>query len=168
MKKVLQNYRVQTQLLANWCWAAVASSVSVNYNRNSRWSQADIAAALIAPACRYVPHGTGYPPHCDSPMDLRLALRKTGNFAPGADRPLSLPEIISQINAGWPVCCQIKWEDRQGSHFVVIYGYHNSWLFIGDPEPGYGALNVPYNQFTYGYRGGRWLRTICTTPYIPI
>ncbi|RYY62545.1 MAG: hypothetical protein EOO05_02395 [Chitinophagaceae bacterium] len=165
MKNILRNYQVQVQLLDNWCWAAVTSSVSRYYNSRSRWTQNNLAASLIDEQCANDGNNTGFPPQCDTVFDVATALRMTRNYAPGVNRPLSLAAIKQQIDRQWPVCCQIQWQQLEGSHFVVIYGYENDWLRIGDPSRNAGAIDIPYNELVSGYRDdGEWVRSIGTTP----
>lgn len=165
MKNILRNYQVQIQLLENWCWAAVTSSISRYYDSSSPWTQNNLAAELIHRSCQNGGELSGFPPICDSVFDVATALRKTKNYAPGARRKLTLTEIKKQIDGQWPVCCQIRWEALEGSHFVVIYGYENDWLRIGDPSQEAGAIDIQYAELAFNYRGdGEWVRSIATTP----
>lgn len=156
------NFRIQKQILDNWCWAAVTSSISFYFDNNSRWRQGALAAHLINPDCGVITHAGGgaAPGFCDRTLDLARSLKMTGNFAGDLIRALSLAEVVNQINEGYPVCCQIVFPGSDTSHFVVIYGYQSTNLQIGDPQA--GIFSIPYDTFLAGYRGGRWRRTIGT------
>jgi hypothetical protein len=156
------NFQVQKQILPNWCWAAVSSSVSFFFNQNQKgYYQAQLAAQIIDPSCSVVnnQNAGAAPPICNTPKDIATALQFTRNYAGEMARALSLNEIVAQINGGFPICCQILWANLQQSHFVTIYGYQGTQLQIGDPEA--GLFYVDYNSFLY-YRGGVWRRTIGT------
>lgn len=165
---MIQNFRIQSQILSNWCWAAVASSISYYYNKNSTWTQSALAAKLTGhDSCSVITKNTAdiSPPVCNQVLDLSGALKVTGNFAGQVLRPLTFNEVVNQIQGGWPICCQISWNEFATSHFVVIYGFNGNMLVIGDPDS--GVFSVDYNQFLSGYRGGKWSRSIATQAIQP-
>jgi hypothetical protein len=163
---MILNYQIQQQLLEDWCWAAVASSISFKYNPNSNWTQSRIAGTLLDPVCSNIVEGNtdNAPSICQQPFSLEAALACTRNRAWKVDRQLTLDEIIGQINGGWPLCCQIHWDDVDKSHFVTIYGYSGNTIIIGDPEA--GACSLLYEDLITGYRTGSWVRTIGTQPVL--
>lgn len=161
--------KLQKQILQNWCWAAVTSTVSFYYNDNEQgWKQPALAARLLKSSCGSI---TGVnageaPDVCNQQVDIVSALSLSGNLAGQLGRPLTMDEIISQINRSFPVCCQIRWPGFDGSHFVLLYGYNDSdtRLVIGDPDPERGGVFlVSYGELARDYReGGEWVRTIGT------
>jgi hypothetical protein len=159
---MILNYLTQKQALDEWCWAAVASSISFFYNRNSKgYPQADIAARLIGSQCSGITtanRGTA-DPSCNVTGDVAKALGITGNLAWDIPRHLDLNEITDQINQGFPFCCQIDWNLTGKSHFVCVYGYEHTRLVVGDSES--RVCTVDYQQFL-NYRQGAWRRTIGT------
>jgi hypothetical protein len=159
-------YLLQKQLLPNWCWSAVASSISFYYNRNQfGYRQGDIAGMLLGNSCNIGAQNSGSAStFCDQPADIALALFKTGNYAGNLNLPLSYPQVVAQINGHFPVCCEIQWPSAAGNHFVAIVGYSGNDLIIGDPDPDATSLfSISYNDFLNDYRGGgRWLRSIAT------
>lgn len=165
---MIQNFQIQNQLLSNWCWAAVASSISRYYNNNSPWTQGTLAANLTGhDSCSVITKDTApiAPPVCNQVLDVASALKVTGNFVQQVLRPLTFNEVIGQVQGGWPVCCQISWDEYTTSHFVVVYGFNANMLVVGDPEA--GVCSVDYTQFTTGYRGGKWSRSIATQAVQP-
>jgi hypothetical protein len=159
--------RIQKQLLENWCWAAVTSSISFYYNKNMRgWQQSQLAGRLLDGICANINRNNAdsAPGLCDRQLDIARPLSATGHFAGQQNRPLTPEEIVSQINSGFPVCCQVLWTGLTASHFVVLYGYEGNRLIIGDPDPDDGgAFFVDYHTFLNNYRnGGQWVRTIAT------
>jgi len=159
---MILDFRTQKQILDNWCWAAVASSISFYFDRNSPWIQSALAATLIHGVCNGIntTNADTAPPVCDVQMDIAHALNLTENLRGDIIRPLSFNEVVQQINTGFPVCCQIVFAGSQASHFVVIYGYQSADLIVGDPQAGIFSLN--YQSFLSNYRGGNWRRTIGT------
>ncbi len=159
---MILNFRTQKQILDNWCWAAVTSSISFYFDRNSRWMQSALAARLINNICGGITANNSQtaPPICDAQMDIARALSLTGNLAGDIIRPLSFNEVVQQINGGFPFCCQIVFPGIQTSHFVILYGYHSTDVIIGDPQAGIFSIN--YQDFLSNYRGGSWQRTIGT------
>lgn len=160
---MILNFRTQKQLLDNWCWAAVASSISFYYHPGSRWRQSTLAGTMIDSQCSTInqENATVAPSHCDRMLDLANVLQATGNFAGEIARPLQFNEIITQINHGWPVCCQLLWPGFIASHFVTIYGYTGNNIIIGDPQA--GVFTIDYQEFATNYRnGGRWQRSYGT------
>jgi hypothetical protein len=156
---MILNFKIQKQILDNWCWAALSSSISFYFNDNSKWSQSIIASALLGhDSCSTVNinNASIAPPVCDQVVDISSALKHTGNYATEISRPLTFNE--GQIDGGWPICCQILWKEFSVSHFVAIYGYQGANLIIGDPQS--GVCTVDYNQFVNSYRGGVWRRSI--------
>jgi hypothetical protein len=65
---------------------------------------------------------------------------------------LPFSSIISEINAGRPVCCHISW-----GHFNVIVGYYDdSAQDIVVRDPLFGEKTLPYEMFVSSYHGGAW------------
>jgi len=159
---MILNFKTQKQLLDNWCWSAMASSVSFYYNAKSPWMQNMLAARLVNITCIGInaANASTASAVCDVQMDVAKALALTGNLAGDIIRPLSFNEVVQQINAGFPICCQILFPGASGSHFVALYGYQSTNVIIGDPQAGIFSIN--YTQFVSGYRGGNWKRSIGT------
>lgn len=159
---MILNYLTQKQALDNWCWCAVASSVSFFFNKNQNgFQQGDIAGKLINSICSNISttNNNAPDPSCNVAGDLKDSLNFTGNFAWDLERALSFNELLDQINGFFPVCCEINWPVTGLSHFVSIYGYQNNNIIVGDPD--FGISTVDYNSFL-NYRQGQWIRSIGT------
>lgn len=150
-------FAMQTQLEANWCWAATTSSVSGFFDANSQWTQCNVASACLQSDC------CAAPDPCNLQYTLDAPLTQTGNLQgtpfSGSDTTNGLQ---SEIDQGRPVCCHISWSEG-GGHFVAISGY--DWT-IGDvfvEDPLYGPWAGPYSTFISSYRGsGQWDYTYYT------
>jgi len=159
---MILNYQSQQQILANWCWAAVSSSISFYYNQNNQGRfQSEIAAGLLGSVCSNInaDNADSCPPQCNAVQDISRALEFTRNYAGEFPFAFGFNDIVQQINAGFPICCQISWSNSANAHFVTIYGYESNHLIIADPQA--GIFSIPYAQFL-NYRGGVWRRTIGT------
>ena len=163
---MILNYQTQIQILDEWCWAAVTSSVSFNYDTNSAWLQSRIVGKLIDSSCENITtvNAAGAPLVCHTVFSLADALQLTNNFAWMVERHLTLNEIRYQINNGWPVCCQIHWAGIDQAHFITIYGYEGNTIIIGDPQA--GVCSQDYNALINDYRSGNWIRSYGTQPSI--
>lgn len=162
---MILTYQTQIQLLDDWCWAAVASSIAFRYNNASPWTQSALAGALLDNSCSVIDKNNAgnAPSVCHQRLELEKALAHTQNFAWLLQRQLSFSELTDQLNKGFPVCCQIYWSAYNQSHFVTIYGYDGSDAVIGDPD--YGACSIDFNLLAgTGYRTGKWIRTYGTQP----
>lgn len=156
-------FQIQKQLLQNWCWAAVSSSISFYYDNGSNWYQAQLAANLLDNSCGTInDQNAGQASTvCNKEFDVSKALQLTNNYAGEFDRALTMQELVSQINSNYLICCQMVWPS-QASHFVVLFGYNTNNVIVGDPDADAGGVfQLDYNDFMYGYRGGgKWQRTI--------
>lgn len=154
------DFSCQYQQQTNWCWSAVATSVSHYYNPYSDWTQCALANAELdqATCC-----DDGSADQCNKPWHLELALQRTGNYAKMTG-PATLPEVEGQIDTGAPFGCRIAWRGG-GSHVVVLRGYQEdspaSWLLVEDPW--YGPSEVTYGTFRSAYQGdGTWTNSYYT------
>lgn len=143
---------------ANWCWAAVASSVDSFFTPRSFSAQCAVSRLVHGHSkCCDVPT----PDECDQPDSLTTALKKVRHHKSTLSRPLSLADVLDEIDNDRVVCVRIVWRDStNGAHFVVISAYGlaasgDHWLVIDDPL--YGQSYMPYSQFRDDYRGeGFW------------
>jgi Papain-like cysteine protease AvrRpt2 len=158
------SFKIQIQLLPNWCWAAASSSISFFYDSGSNWYQPQLASKLLDLSCGNitVQNADQAPAVCNMEMDIAKAMSVTENYAGEFNRALTIEEIVSQINGGFPVCCQMVWPGSSYSHFVVLFGYSANDVIVGDPDATSGGVfQLDYNAFCSNYRnGGQWQRTI--------
>ena len=161
------DFQIETQKKLNWCWAAVAATVSQYFFPDSSISQCEIAREVLHPqggdCC-------GAVSDCDRPAELKEALSAAGALTGQAiharklaGRPITFGAIRKQIDSGRPVCAHIEWYGEQRGHVVIISGYSldksgGQWLDIADPY--YQDATVPYQQFVSAYLdAGEWRDT---------
>jgi len=163
---MILNVLMQSQLMDEWCWAAVGSTISFYYNsNNSGLYQADIAGQIINPVCANVDSGNaGDYSQCDLPQDLRTVLQQTKNYAWEIPRAFTMAEITGQLNGGYPICCQINWPGVAVAHYIIVYGLDGSSLLIGDPAANNYWAEYNFLTTNFGNSGGQWGRTIATQP----
>jgi len=161
---MILNLQNQSQLLDDWCWAAVTSSISFNYDAASQWTQGELAGSLLDSSCSNInkSNAGSAPTVCNQQYDLQKALTCSNNYAWVVEGNLTFNQISNQINSGWPICCQIYWDVYDQSHFIIIFGYNGSTIVIGDPDA--GVCSIDYNDLINGYRAGKWIRTFGTQP----
>jgi hypothetical protein len=158
------NFTVQEQSQTQWCWAAVAASISVYYNAASPWSQCRLANDQLGQAtcCE---DGSGAA--CNKPWFLYRALNATGNRQASEAGAASKPKIKEVIPTDRPICVEITWPDGTG-HFAVIQGYME--YFDGDmglhiEDPFYHHSYYFYDEMRTRYQGrGSWGYTQYTKP----
>jgi hypothetical protein len=150
------DFAIQDQEKDNWCWAAVAASVTDYYaarNGTAVLSQEDVAAAVGA---------TGK----DEPFLLSTVLRTIGHLdGKQISGGLLFPDIVTEIKNCKPICCAICWPRDSIGHYVVIMGCHDDEqeIIVLDPS-GTGPQNgaFPLASFKNFFSGGDWLNT-CKT-----
>jgi Papain-like cysteine protease AvrRpt2 len=161
---MILNYQTQEQLLDDWCWAAVASSISIFYSPSSQWTQSALGGALLNPVCSRITSDNASTAQavCRQTLDLSNVLSSINNLAWVVNQPLSLEQIQGQISSGWPICCEMTWPSGQ-SHVITLYGFSDSLIIIGDPEG--GVFSADYEDLVSDYRsGGQWIRSVGTKP----
>jgi hypothetical protein len=152
-------FTMNFQRLDNWCWAAVAESISLFYDASSTWTQCSFAnVEFNRDDC--CPDN----PACDAQWHLERALSSSGNLAQPLTGVISFQQVCGQISINRPLACRIQWQNGSG-HFVVIYAADindpEQWLEIADSM--YEHSSYPYNQFRNSYRGsGRWTHSYFT------
>lgn len=161
---MILDFYLQRQILDQWCWAAVAASISLSYDPNSTWQQSVLAAHLINGSCLNVTDpGSPAAGSCNQPFSLITALKNcTHNYAWDVNRHLTLAEIQYQISNRWPLCCLINWPNYNDSHYIVIHGYTGSLLAISDPEIDDTRYLDYYSMVNNNYRGGQWVHSYGT------
>jgi len=123
----LCGFEMQKSMMTNWCWAAVASSVSLFYDVNHMSQRAIVDCSQ----CNR--------PDCNCTGKLEKSLEKVGHLRPPILGRVDFHTIQSEIkfecnSAGLvdsqrPVCCRIKWALVKG-HYIAIVG----WLYDGKEQ----------------------------------
>ncbi len=117
------------QCVSNWCWAAVAVSVTRLLYPGSTWTQCLLATrvffteGLRPPDCCVESNKSTS--DCNHEAGLDLALYTTGALAnTKAQTPPDGDTLYTELSNGRPVACQVNWIGTTENHFVAIVGYH--------------------------------------------
>lgn len=160
------SFQIETQLKLNWCWAAVASTVSKYFFPDLPLTQCAIAEGVLHPGVNCCTDSTSV---CDQQAALEAALATVNTLQSKSLNNQPVPGFLTfglirkQIDASKPVCARIQWYGEPGGHFVMISGYSISqsgeqWVDIADPY--YDDSTVPYEQFVSAYLdAGAWSDT---------
>lgn len=169
--QVAPHFTMQDQCHTNWCWAAVASSVSHYYDETSPHTQCLIAnIELNRHDCCDSPCGTtglefDVPHTLGSPLNrVRCLSRLT------FDQRATRMQVQEEVSAGRPICVRTVWSGDEGgelgpAHFVAIVGYlpDTDGLVIEDPLNG-PTPEIKFDRFCSDYLDGRgvWTDTYFT------
>lgn len=131
-KKVITPLQIQQQEMSNWCWAAVASSISFHFDPLSCWTQVEI----VANAFRYDPHSLP-DESWNRAGDIGQALSLARCLDYRADRQIDFTDILTELNYDRPLCLEIHWGDGTG-HAIIIVGCWldancNAYYRVADP-----------------------------------
>jgi hypothetical protein len=152
---------MQTQLQTNWCWAAVAASVSAFFDPNTNWTQCLIVNAELGrnDCCT-----NGSSANCNIPWFLDDALTRTGNFRSMSSGAGTMADVSQDVDIGRPLCVRIGWSGG-GGHFVAIDGYHQGLDMVAVDDPWSGASDVSLATFQTAYLGsGSWTHSYRVQP----
>src|SRR4051812_9245539 len=95
--------QIQRQVLSNWCWAAIAASLSDYYNMGN-WAQHEVASKLLAFDCTGFNEDPALAKCCNIYAMLDDALQIVGCYSHWSpDRPV-FERIQAEIDAGRPIC----------------------------------------------------------------
>ena len=139
---------LQTQQEEKWCWAATAVSVAVYYLASTEWTQCKLAdAELLRDDCC----GNGAAGPCNRPWYLHTSLGRLGRLKDWERRPSSFQTVMSEIDAGNPVCARTRWGDGT-AHFLALVGYIEAGGEVADDfvvvaDPLYGPAQYTYAEF---------------------
>jgi hypothetical protein len=168
---------MQHQAQTNWCWAAVAASVSEFLDSQSQWTQCTLASQQL----NQLPDGCctdgSDPDTCNQIAYLEVSFLLTKHLGPNRPNPMEAiapPEVIKrEIDGGRPLGVRIAWgKSLDQGHFILITGYDDSppnelTLLINDPEhpDGSPASRYSYTGLQQGYLSGSgtWTHTYLTS-----
>lgn len=150
-------FGMQPQLMSNWCWSAVGTSVALFYSASSGFTQCSLASAELGGACCTDPNP------CNQDWFLDSALLRVGHlqlFVAGAQLLTTVQQAIDQDQ---PLGVRIQWAGG-GGHFVVISGYDEVAGVVTVEDPlNAGPLVVDYATFVSSYLGaGFWSHSYFT------
>lgn len=152
---------MQGQQQDQWCWAATAASISAFYNVPPIMTQCQIASQCLGMTCCITPLPPSQTPpwQGDREYALDVALDVIGHLsAPAISGSVPFATVVSEIDAGRPICCHVSWDSDTG-HFNAIVGYYddgNQDVVVRDPLYG-GDQILPSASFEGSYQqGGTW------------
>lgn len=147
---------MQHQQQTQWCWAAVAASVSAFFDADTDWTQCLIVNAELGrdDCC-----ANGGSANCNRPWYLDRSLSRTGNLQTWSSGAGTLADVMSEINDNRPLCARIGWSGG-GGHFLAIDGFNCELVMVAVDDPWYGASDVVLSTFQTAYQGsGSWTHT---------
>lgn len=151
---------VQRQEQSQWCWAAVAASVSQYYDPAGEWTQCQLANVELGQQTCCL---NGATRACNRPWRLDSALQRTDNLNRMTSNVSTLTEIHGEIDSSRPLALRIGWQGG-GGHFVIVIGYSagtDPLLSIEDPLR--GRRDITYSTLQTAYEGaGTWTHSYYT------
>lgn len=156
---VVVRFPIQRQTQSQWCWAAVAASVSRYYQAGTTWTQCRVANRQWG---RNDCCGTGASGACNNPSTLDTALTTVGHLNRMTNSQQSLQTVENELVENRPLCIRVGWSGG-GGHFIVASGVEDdSFVWVSDPGGGTTAL-VAYDTLRTAYRGsGTWTHSYFT------
>jgi hypothetical protein len=158
---VIGNFKIEQQIMSQWCWAAVAVSIRRFYDPQFNITQRDfVGGELHLPPCSQTPFD-----FCNQRHSLQLALGSLKVFRAKLDEPCRSRDIISEISNGRPIGCQLVRDGIDG-HYIVIKGVNgagnNLRIEIADPMDGNFRI-LTLRELLFGYRESQWQQTFFTS-----
>lgn len=158
----LNGYVQERQQQDQWCWAAVAVSVSRFFGRQPQRAQ----CGLVPLVNTHLGACCAAPSRCNETGSLREALTVTTNLEREPEGPVALSVIQEQIAApvSRPVPIRVARSDGT-AHVMAIVGFDGDGpscqLVIDDPL--FGRDRVSYGTLQRElYKGGHWSHTYFT------
>lgn len=164
---------MQTQDQINWCWAAVAVSVTDFLDPQPiaiAWTQETLATKLLNSQspnsvlnCS-LPNEASSTTQCNQPEALDVALTITKNLRKNGylqDSYLAFDCLQNWVNAHLPVCARVVWRG-EGAHFIALDGCTVSasgqqLVHVQDPLPFAGPSFWDYEALVDNYdEAGSW------------
>ena len=153
-------FDMQPQEEANWCWAAVATSVSHFYDAGSTWRQCDVANAQLGrnDCCAGAALAA-----CDVYGFVDDALRRVGHFGRVTAAAADFAAGRKEVDAGRPLCLRVAWSGG-GAHFLSLIGYlADDAGYVAVDDPIYGKSDLTYATLETAYQGsGAWTHSYYT------
>jgi Papain-like cysteine protease AvrRpt2/Repeat of unknown function (DUF346) len=152
-------FTMQHQQQTNWCWAAVATSVSLFCDPASTWTQCTVANAELS---RTDCCGDGASGPCNVYGFLDTSLTTVGHLDHWTGSSSTFAELRTEIDAGRPLCARTAWSGG-GAHFLAIIGYRILQEMLAVDDPWYGKSDVSFATFGSSYQGtGTWTHSYFT------
>jgi Papain-like cysteine protease AvrRpt2 len=154
---------MQHQQESNWCWAAMAASVSSFYSGTDVQQCTIVNAIFAARPCDCCTN----PSACNAGNDAGAALQYTGNLQSVEVGPMAVSRVAAQMGLHRPVAVRIAWSGA-GAHIVALTGVSVDRTMIAVQDPWFGSSLVSYAGFPKNYHdvGASWTHSILTQPRI--
>ena len=152
-------FEMQEQQQGNWCWAAVAASVTTYWPTPRQWGQCDVVnAELTQTKCC----AEGNCASCNVQHSLHSVLTRVQHLCNTVTNAISYEDVCAELDAERPLCARIVTSEL--GHFVAITGYvigdPEQRVLVDDPGLGRGRREVPYDTLRQDYSGGGvWTHT---------
>ena len=150
---VIQMPFVDQGAYKNLCWAACCAMVFRRYGIVSP-SLCGLSSQMFGAQCAQDCSSSQCDQACwpdETLANFKVDFRRK-------DSPLTLGNVMWEINAQRPVAAIIEWDASgtdQGRHMVLVTGYFsNSDVFVLDPLNGKGRVGFDY--VAAGYNEGEW------------
>jgi hypothetical protein len=154
------DFMMQQQHEPYWCWAAVATSVSLYYDPASTWTQCSVVNRQLGrrDCCR---HGNGSA--CNIPGSGTQALTLVGRLRQHLFTAATFNQVTAEIDAGQPLGIRIVWSGGSAAHILAIAGYYTRHNMIALEDPLYGSSDADYDVFPASYQSGAvWAESYLT------
>jgi Papain-like cysteine protease AvrRpt2 len=158
------DFGMQRQIHSNWCWAAVATSIALYYDPESKWTQCRVANGnLQRRGCcgKHVSHKCNVTGHLKQVLRLVRHARRPSEVK----RRIPFNRAQREIDAGRPLGVRTQWRGGEGGHFLTIVGYHREFEMLTIADPLFGRSHWHYRAFSDDYRhSGGWKNSYYTKP----
>ena len=154
---------MEAQLQTNWCWAAVATSVSKYFDPlHSPWTQCEVVNRELGETtcCQ-----DGSTTACNRPWYLEKAMDRVQHPVQWSGGYASVSDIMDMVGLNKPLSIRIGWlsngQPTGSGHFVVIDGYaiRSGTAYIDVEDPILGASTYEYTELQMKYNNGNGIWT---------
>jgi hypothetical protein len=150
--------RVETQSVANWCWAEVASAIT-RYLDRSTLNACRLASMVHDCDCCETPDSR----KCAREFHVRDAMeRYTRNLREeihGRGGHMLTGDLVRQeLAAGYPICLRLTWRLAPRNalrHTVIVRGIDGDVVNVADPYFGYTLIDLEDLNNDYGMARGK-------------
>ena len=134
-------------------WAAVATSISLHYDSSSGWTQCQLANNILSRPSGVDCCVSGSDTECDVEWYLDKALTATSNLLDVRAGAVDFSILTALMNGDRPLAARVEWIGG-GGHFVVFHRWEKTASgteFVNVADPYYGKRIVPYNDCVHRY-----------------
>lgn len=132
------------------------------YYGNTSWTQCELVNSQFGLTNCCI---DGSSPQCDRPWNVQSALKAVGCYGGFIRGPLTLGDVQSELEGGWPIGAGIVWGPIGPGHLVMVVGVDSVAANLVVSDPASAQTILPFNEFCQAYRSiGRWEGTFLTRP----